>query len=336
VSWSGVLAGTVAGLGAQLLLSLLGTAIGVATLGGDTVPRASTFLTAAGLWLGVSLAGSAFVGGLVASKSSRYLSESHGRLNGLVTGTLLSIMAFLFTMNTAASALRTTLGVTASTGSVVTDVIGGVAGGVQNTVRRVGGIQTTLMNLGLGTEFQAIVTNMNRDELMTLISERVPQLCEAQVVAATDIVLSEIRNAGMNIGPNVADLDDIAAIARHQADALQMSLNSPQFIARLRARDISESRAREVAMVVSQRVAQIRSMAQSRNQALMTQTDQLRREAAATTARASLVSLLVAGLMIGLGLWGGHIGSGVNEGEGILRLRRRRMSYTHTEKITLT
>lgn len=87
ISWQAVLAGVVITLAVQILLSLLGTAIGMSTidpLEGES-PSAKAFSIGAALWWAVSFFLSLAIGGMVAAELSGFIDRMDGALHGLVT-----------------------------------------------------------------------------------------------------------------------------------------------------------------------------------------------------------------------------------------------------------
>lgn len=84
VRWGPVLAGIVTGLATLLFLTAIGIALGLSALGGDNDPQ--NWGTAAGIWGGLTLLVSFFVGGWLAGRTAVAPLESNGVVNGFVTG----------------------------------------------------------------------------------------------------------------------------------------------------------------------------------------------------------------------------------------------------------
>ncbi len=130
VSWGAILAGVVVALITQVLLTLLGAGIGIATLdpGTGDNPAASTFSIAAGIWYMVSGIIAAFVGGYVAARLSGKTVPTTGALHGLTTWALTTLLVLWF--------------LTSTVGALVGGVFSGVAsavGGVGQTVAQAAG-----------------------------------------------------------------------------------------------------------------------------------------------------------------------------------------------------
>lgn len=95
VSWASVFAGVAVALGVQVLLSMLGTGIGMSTIDplrvGGT-PSTSAFSVGAGLWWVVSSFISLVIGGWVAAQFSGYLRHLDGLLHGLLVWALTTLI----------------------------------------------------------------------------------------------------------------------------------------------------------------------------------------------------------------------------------------------------
>jgi hypothetical protein len=81
ISWGAILAGAIIALTAQLILTLIGTAVGLATLSPATgsVPSGTTLGIGAAVWLLISSVVSLFLGGYIAGRLA-------GRSTGCCTG----------------------------------------------------------------------------------------------------------------------------------------------------------------------------------------------------------------------------------------------------------
>ena len=127
ISWPAIFAGVVVGLVTQLLLTMLGTGIGVATLdatvGRGSDPSAETFSIISGIWFVVSGLIASFVGGYVAARMSGRTVATTGAMHGLTTWAFTTLLVLWL--------------LTTSVGSIV----GGALGGVANAV---GGLGQTL------------------------------------------------------------------------------------------------------------------------------------------------------------------------------------------------
>lgn len=83
VRWGPIVAGVVTALATLLFLTVLGLALGISTIGGDS---AATWGTAAGIWGGLTLLVAFFLGGWMAARSATTIGDGDGPLNGFITG----------------------------------------------------------------------------------------------------------------------------------------------------------------------------------------------------------------------------------------------------------
>jgi hypothetical protein len=117
VRWGPIIAGVVTAMAAMLFLTIVGIALGLTALGSDDP---GTWGTAAGIWGGLSLLVSFFLGGWMAARSASSEFDANGALNGFVTGAAtLLLLVWLAT-----SALTGALGFFATT---ISDIAGAAA-----------------------------------------------------------------------------------------------------------------------------------------------------------------------------------------------------------------
>lgn len=98
VRWGPIVAGLVVALSSQLVLSALGAAIGLTSIGGSGAPRseAAGVGVNVGIWAIISLLLSLFVGGWVTARSSGRISRNTTLLNGVILwASVLALSAWL-------------------------------------------------------------------------------------------------------------------------------------------------------------------------------------------------------------------------------------------------
>jgi hypothetical protein len=102
VSWGAIFAGVVVALVVQVLLTMLGVGIGIATLdpGTGDNPAASTFSITAGIWYAISGIIAAFAGGYIAARLSGRTVPTTGALHGLTTWAFTTLLV-LYLLSTA-------------------------------------------------------------------------------------------------------------------------------------------------------------------------------------------------------------------------------------------
>jgi hypothetical protein len=120
VSWGAIFAGVVVGLITQVLLTMLGVGVGIATLDPMTSdnPTASSFSNGAGIWYVLSGIIAAYVGGYIASRLSGKTVPTTGALHGLTTWAFTTLLV-LYMLSTAVG------GIVGGAFSGITSVIGG-------------------------------------------------------------------------------------------------------------------------------------------------------------------------------------------------------------------
>lgn len=125
VSWGAIFAGVVVALVTQVLLSMLGVGVGIATLDPGTTdnPAASTFSIGAGIWYVVSGIVASYIGGYIAARMSGKTLATTGALHGLTTWAFTTLLVLYL--------------LTSTVGSLIGGAFSGVAsavGGVGQTV----------------------------------------------------------------------------------------------------------------------------------------------------------------------------------------------------------
>ena len=122
VAWGAIFAGTVVALVLQVMLTMLGVGIGMATLdpaSGDN-PAASTFSITAAVWWFISGIIAAFAGGYVAARMSGRTVPTTGAFHGLTTWAFTTLLVLYLLTTTAGS------------------LVGGVFSGVASTIGGIG------------------------------------------------------------------------------------------------------------------------------------------------------------------------------------------------------
>lgn len=110
VSWGAIIGGTVVAITTQMLLTMIGAAIGLAAYHpvGDT--DAETFGIGAGIWWLVTGLISLFLGGLVAGRLAAYPRPADAMLHGVVLWGLTGVLSLFFLTTSAAGLVGGALG----------------------------------------------------------------------------------------------------------------------------------------------------------------------------------------------------------------------------------
>ncbi|WAJ31357.1 PhnA-like protein [Antarcticirhabdus aurantiaca] len=128
VSWGAIFSGVAVALVVQVLLTMLGVGIGIATLDpatGDN-PAASTFSITAGIWYVLSGIIASFIGGYIAARLSGKTVATTGALHGLTTWAVTTLLVLYFLTSTVGSLIGGAF-------SGVTSAIGGLGQTVAQT-----------------------------------------------------------------------------------------------------------------------------------------------------------------------------------------------------------
>jgi len=121
VSWGAIFAGVVVGLVTQVLLTMLGIGIGVATIDpGGASPAASTLSIASGIWYVLSGIVAAYAGGYVAARMSGQTVPTTGALHGLTTWAFTTLLV-LYLLSSAVG------GIVGGAFSGISSALGGVS-----------------------------------------------------------------------------------------------------------------------------------------------------------------------------------------------------------------
>jgi polyhydroxyalkanoate synthesis regulator phasin len=135
MSWGAVLAGAVVALSVQVLLSLLGIGIGLATVdpaAGDT-PDAATFGIASGIFYAIVTLVSLFSGGWVAGRLAGMPVRTDGLLHGLVTWAVAMLLLLYIVTTTIGALVSGALGMVGSTLQAAAQSVQTAAGAAAQT-----------------------------------------------------------------------------------------------------------------------------------------------------------------------------------------------------------
>lgn len=238
VSWGAVLAGAVVALSVQLLLSLLGLGIGLATVdpaAGDT-PGAATFGIATGIFYGVVTLVSLFAGGWVAGRLAGMPVRTDGLLHGLVTWSV-AMLLLLYV-------------VTTSVGALLSGTLGIVSNALQAAGQGVQAAAGAVAESGIGDE---AMSNLERQAEQLLGDAQ--QAAGAQDTAGLLERVIAVAEGGVSDQERQQIVDQIVqqtGITREEVEA-QLQQMEAQY---QEARAAAEEQAREAAQATSEAVSQ--------------------------------------------------------------------------------
>lgn len=290
ISWVGIVAGLVVGIVTQLALTLLGVAVGAATI--DTLNGLAWSTI---IWLAISLAISAFLAGLTAARAAGYLTPAQGRFNGLITGSLLVLGLTTFSYNALLSGVNSALGIVSSVGTAVA----GATTAAGTAAANGGALQSDPV--------QALLGGLNENNITQIIAQNAPNLNQTQVQAAANVVTGIANRAANTIGNNLSNITNLPSLINSRVKSIQTALSGPQFVTRLQRQGLTQAQAQETANSITTLVNDTVTQAQQTAAAAA----QIARNAAVT---AGWVWLLAAGFILLFSVWGGHIGNDVPQG----------------------
>ena len=195
ISWPAVFAGVILAMVIQLLLTLLGAAVGLGTLDpmqANGTPEASTFGTSAGLWWVASSLISLFIAGSVASHLADVPTKVDGMLHGLLAWGLATLIATWLVTSTLGA-------VVAGTGRLVGGVVSTAATGVA-TVAAPAATAAAQSVMGGGNPPSMNDVSAAARELLAQTGkpELQPGALEGQARAAAGDAQNTAANAGAN------------------------------------------------------------------------------------------------------------------------------------------
>jgi hypothetical protein len=148
ISWGAIFSGLTVGVATQVLLTLFGVAAGLSAVDPRSAEPVGQVPMMVGIWNGISMLISAFVGGYVAARASGLTRRVDGLLHGFVAW--------------GATTLLFTYLATTAVGSVVGGAFSALGGGVKAAAQTAASAASNQSNAGqgqdLGSRLQSIIT----------------------------------------------------------------------------------------------------------------------------------------------------------------------------------
>lgn len=158
ISWSAIFGGLASGMATFILLALLGMAAGITAIDPQSAEPVGNVPMLAGIWTGVSMLLSAFIGGYVSARISGLSRRSDGILHGFVVWGVNTLL-FTFLVTTSVGNLLGGVFSTVGKSAQAVATAGGAAGGTAAT-QQGGGLESLITGGGGG--------NVSRESLDTL------------------------------------------------------------------------------------------------------------------------------------------------------------------------
>jgi hypothetical protein len=165
VSWGGIWAGVLTGLGVLILLAALGLAVGITAVD-PRLTEAQTLGIGAGIWAAVSLLLALFIGGMVATRTGMV----YDRTTGMFEGALVWVLSVLLIGYLAASGIGMVAGGAFQLVGGATQAIGTVVGATDLSAGSVDQIVQRLRDPQTARTIAA-ATGMPQNEVRTTLSQ---------------------------------------------------------------------------------------------------------------------------------------------------------------------
>lgn len=216
VSWGAILAAVVVALGVQLLLSLIGTGIGLSTLDPAQYesPSAANFAMGTAIWWSISSIVALFCGGWVAGHFASSPVRRDGMLHGLVTWSLAAIVAFYLLASAAGSLIRGSASVLGTAATVTAQGAAAAAGPLSDMAAdRLK--QSGLSMDDLQGQIKTLLMQTGKPQLQ-------PDALEQKADAATQDASQTAATVGSQNGPS----QDLEALMRRIASSGEDTVNA--------------------------------------------------------------------------------------------------------------
>lgn len=248
ISWGAIIAGIVVVLVVQMLLMLLGLAIGAATVDPATAdtPQAATLGTSGAVWWLVATAIAVFAGAWVAARLAAVPSRLDGSLHGLVTWAAATLLGIYL--------LSTTIG----------GLLGGAFGALGSAAQAVGQGGQSLASAAMQVLPDDIRGQAERlfDRAPAAADQAQQQVQEAQQAAGGGNLMESVQRVvrGVQDGASPQDRDAAVNVIAHQAgiprEQAEQRLTEFQGTYRQYAEQ-AEEQARQAAQAAAAAVAQV-------------------------------------------------------------------------------
>jgi len=208
VSWSALFAGAVLAVAVELLLAVLGAAVGLGHLmpKGGAAPNIRSFGIGAGVWWVVSMVISLLIGGYTAAR----LAGVSSRLDGMLQGLVIWGITLLLTMYLASAAVGGVFSAIGHTISTAGSAIGGTAEGAGSAVKVI------LPQIVRAT---GVTPHAFRQQAEAMLQQPAPtkpgSMSRADAVKAIATALPELLAGGSNAQAATQRISQIVAAQLH-------------------------------------------------------------------------------------------------------------------------
>ena len=203
ISWGAVIAGMVIAVAVQVVLSFLGTGIGLGTIDPMqySTPSAGALGTGAGIWWAVSSIIALFAGGWVAGHLAGSPEKSDAVLHGLLTWGVATIITVYLLASLVGTVVRGGAAVVGKTAEVAASGVGAVAGKAADVVQN--NIDASDFSLDkIKAQAQKLLAQTDVPALQ-------PKSVASQASAAADQLTTAASQAGASGNPPAEDLSAV-------------------------------------------------------------------------------------------------------------------------------
>ncbi|SFN52679.1 hypothetical protein SAMN05216516_109106 [Izhakiella capsodis] len=209
VSWGSIIAGVITAMAVSLLLTTLGTSLGLSMLSPQSEDMINGADTAVMIWSVISIVLSLACGGFVAGRLAGVDGTIHGFLSWATSLLVASVLGFA----AAGSVLHmagSVVGATASAAGSAVSGLGSAAGKATSATADIG--QNIADRLGLNTQLTASQTDSQVLNALrkSNIKELQPEYLQSQLQAAGSDVATAVKDLAVNPGNSDAIFNDLS------------------------------------------------------------------------------------------------------------------------------
>lgn len=224
VSWGSIIAGVVTVMAMSLLLTLLGTSLGLSLLSPESEDMINGADKAVLIWSVISIVLSLTCGGFVAGRLAGADGTIHGFLSWATSLLVASVLGFAAAggiLHMAGSAV----GAAASAAGSAVSGLGSAAGKATGATADIG--QNIADRLGLNTQLMSPQTDRQMLDALrkSNIKELQPAFLQSQLEAAGRDVAMAVKDLAVNPGNNDAILNDLGGKLKSRAETVSKGVD---------------------------------------------------------------------------------------------------------------
>lgn len=192
IRWGAVFAGVASGTASYLLLTLLGVAIGLTAINPASSEPVGNVPFATGIWTGISLLISAFIGGYVSARMSGLSRATDGMLHGFVSWAATTLLYVILTTSAVGAILGGTFRVVGQAAQTGAQVVGG-SPSIMSMITG-GNVNVNPQTL---RDIEQALTSGNRDQAVNLMVQNLG-MSQQTASQTVDKVMPLVQQGGTN------------------------------------------------------------------------------------------------------------------------------------------